>query len=242
MKTIIDYILIILSFLIAIFFYTSFDVENILWNRYKRETINQETINQNKTKEYTGSIPDKDITVIKSKEEWDKVVNTIEYISVIPKSIYKTNIYSLAKWVDFYTKQPNGTSKRKLEEVKKTSFDISSNYIPFYIIELEDGSHILAQMNRGIAKKIQNGERVLLPLGKKIGFSKKAKNLLKPICEEWEVETDYVLYTIDNTWQADNKNKIWIIKLTISALLFIILAISLQLLYDKLSKIKTKIE
>ena len=43
------------------------------------------------------------------------------------------------------------------------------------MIELEDGNSILAQMNRAIAKKIERGEKIELPLGKKIGFSKEAK-------------------------------------------------------------------
>ena len=144
-------------------------------------------------------------------------------------------MYSLAKWVKHYTQKANGTSWRKLAETKKTAFDISANYSPYYIIELEDGNHILAQMNRTIANKIQNGENIELPLGKKIGFSKKAKELLKPICDEKKVSTDYVLYTIDNNWQAENADKIFYIKFVSAFVLFIVLAVILQLAYDKFS-------
>ena len=88
-------------------------------------------------------------------------------------------------------------------------------------------------MNRAIANKIKNGENIELPLGKKIGLSQKAKNLLKPICNEKKVSTDYVLYTIDNNWQSENTEKIFYTKFVIAFVLFIVLAVILQLAYDK---------
>ena len=234
MRKIINYILIMLSLFIGIIFYFSFDVETILWDKHEQESISNEQIKSNTTKDYIGLKAGEGITQINNIEDWNKVLNNIDYVKVIPKSIEKTNVYSLAKWVEHYTKKPNGTSWRKLAEVKKTSFDISANYTPYYIIELEDGNYILTQMNRAIANKIKNGENIELPLGKKIGISQKAKNLLKPICDEKKVSTDYVLYTIDNNWQAENADKIFYTKLIIAFVLFIVLAVILQLAYDKL--------
>ncbi len=234
MRKIINYILIMLSLFIGIIFYFSFDVETILWDKHEQESISNEQIKSNTTKDYIGLKAGEGITQINNIEDWNKVLNNIDYVKVIPKSIEKTNVYSLAKWVEHYTKKPNGTSWRKLEEVKKTSFDISANYTPYYIIELEDGNYILTQMNRAIANKIQNGERIELPIGKKIGFLKKAKDFLQPICDERNVSTDYVLYTIDNNWQAENADKIFYTKLTSSFILFIMLAVILQIVYDKI--------
>lgn len=233
MQKIINYGLIILSLFIGILFYFSFDIEGILWNKYEPKSISIEQIKSDSTKDYTGLKVGEGITTITDLENWDKVINDIDYVKVIPRNIEKTNVYSLAKWVKHYTQKANGTSRRKLAETKKTAFDISANYSPYYIIELEDGNHILAQMNRAIANKIKNGENIELPLGKKIGLSQKAKNLLKPICDEKKVSTDYVLYTIDNNWQAENADKIFYIKFVIAFVLFIVLAVILQLAYDK---------
>ena len=47
------------------------------------------------------------------------------------------------------------------------------------------------------------------------------------------VSTDYVLYTIDNNWQAENVDTIFYIKLVSAFVLFIVLAVILQLVYDK---------
>ena len=235
MQKIINYGLIILSLFIAIIFYIFFDVEEILWNKHEQKSISIEQIKSDSTKDYTGLKAGENITTITDLKNWEKVINDIDYVKVIPKNIEKTDVYSLAKWVKHYTQKANGTSWRKLAETKKTAFDISANYSPYYIIELEDGNHILAQMNRTIANKIQNGENIELPLGKKIGFSKKAKELLKPICDEKKVSTDYVLYTIDNNWQAENADKIFYIKFVSAFVLFIVLAVILQLAYDKFS-------
>ena len=136
--------------------------------------------------------------------------------------------------MDNYTRTSTGSSGRRLDEVKQTSLDISANYSPYYIIELEDGNHILAQMNRGIAKKIQKGEEIQLPLGKKLGFSKKTKTMLKSICEEFNVNTSHVLYTIDNKWEEKNADMIFIEKLAISVVLCIILSVILELGYNKI--------
>lgn len=233
MQKIINYGLIILSLFIGILFYFYFDIEGILWDKYEPKSISIEQIKSDSTKDYTGLKTGEGITTITDLENWDKVINDIDYVKVIPRNIEKTNVYSLAKWVKHYTQKVNGTSGRKLAETKKTAFDISANYSPYYIIELEDGNHILAQMNRAIANKIKNGENIELPLGKKIGLSQKAKNLLKPICDEKKVSTDYVLYTIDNNWQAENADKIFYTKFVIAFVLFIVLAVILQLAYDK---------
>jgi len=237
MQKIINYGLIILSLFIGILFYFSFDIEEILWDKYESKSISIEQIKSDSTKDYTRLKAGEGITTITDLENWDKVINDIDYVKVIPRNIEKTNVYSLAKWVKHYTQKANGTSWRKLAETKKTAFDISANYSPYYIIELEDGNYILAQMNRAIANKIKNGENIELPLGKKIGIfqkaSQKAKNLLKPICNEKKVSTDYVLYTIDNNWQSENTEKIFYTKFVIAFVLFIVLAVILQLAYDK---------
>jgi len=233
MQKIINYGLIILSLFIGILFYFSFDIEGILWDKYEQKSISIDQIKSDSTKDYTGLKAGEGITTITDLENWDKVINDIDYVKVIPRNIEKTNVYSLAKWVKHYTQKANGTSWRKLAETKKTAFDISANYSPYYIIELEDGNYILAQMNRAIANKIKNGENIELPLGKKIGLSQKAKNLLKPMCNEKKVSTDYVLYTIDNNWQSENTEKIFYTKFVIAFVLFIVLAVILQLAYDK---------
>lgn len=232
MKKIVDYSILAIALIIAVVFYFSFDLENILWNKYDRNVISNVDIENNKSKDFTGQIAGEDITIIKTKEDWDDTLNEIDYVTVTPKSIIKTDVYSLAKWVSPYKKKSNGSSGKKLAEVKQSFIDYSSDYTPYYIIELEDGTKILAQINRGIAKEIEKGKSIKLPLGKKIGFSKTAKNLLAAICNENKVSTDYVLYTIDNEWQSKNATKILLEKLAISTIIFFALGVPALIVVD----------
>lgn len=234
MKNIVDYSIIVLVFILSLIFFFVFDLEGILLSRYDKEVISKNDIENNKAKDYTGLYAGDDITLVKNATEWDDVLNDIDYITIIPKSIVKTNVYSLAKWESYYETKRNGSSGRRLAEVKNTTLDISSKYIPYYIIELDDSSHILAQMNRSTARKIEKGESIRLPLGKKIGFSQKTKDMLKPICDEYNVSTKYVFYSIDNNWQKENKDKIMFGKFGISFAIFIVMSVVLQLIVNRL--------
>ncbi len=234
LQKIVDYTLVGLAFILSVIFFFSFDLENILWERENFESIGNQEIEKNRAKDYTGYKAKEDILSISSIEEWEDVIAEVEYVTITPKKIIKTNVYSLAKWESYYQKKPNGTTGRRRADAKKTNFDFSASYTPFYIVELEDGGKILVQMNRGLAKRIEKGENVSLPLGRKIGFSNLAKKLLAPICKKENVDDDYVLYTINNEWQKNNSTKIFLEKFALSFVLFIVLAVLLQLGVDKL--------
>lgn len=234
MKKIMDYFLVVVALVIAVIFYFRFDLEGILWNGREPEVITAAQTETDRVTDYTGKKAGEGILCLTTGAEWDAVINQVDYVTVIPESIVKTDVYSLAKWADYYTKRSNGASGRRRPEVKQSAFDLSANYCPYYIIELEDGTRILAQMNRGLAAKIEKGERIELPLGRKLGFLQAAKNMLSPVCESMNVSTDYVLYTIDDNWQADNADNIFFIKIVAAAVLFFVLAVVLQLLADRL--------
>lgn len=234
LKKIVDYSLIGLALVFSIFFFFLFDLEDILWKREERHPVSLQEIKEGEYRNHIGEKAGEGITMLKTKDDWDKVINEVDYVSVIPKSIVKTDVYSLAKWADHYTRRSNGTTSRKKAEVRQTIFDVYADYSPYYIIELEDGTCILAQMNRGIANRIKKGEKIELPLGKKIGFSSKAKELLKTACNKWDVDDKYVLYTIDDEWEKEKANRIFIEKWAISFGLFLVLAVVLQLIVDKI--------
>ena len=233
-KKVVTGVIVVASLVIAVMFYCMFDFEEILWEKNKTETISKEQIESNRGTDHTGKKAGEGIPSIKTKAEWEDVLNQVDYVTVTPKSVVKTDVYSLAKWADHYTKPTKTTRSRRRAEVQKTKFDVSANYTPYYIIELEDGTHILCQMNRGIADKIKKGETVELPIGKKLGFLQKAKDLLEPICDEMGASTDYVLYTIDNKWEEDNADMIFFVKVGVSVVFFFVLAVGAQVAVDKM--------
>jgi len=63
----------------------------------------------------------------------------LDLITKLTKDGEKTDAYSLAKWIGHYTKRTSGSVGRRLQEAEKRSFDYSSSYSPYYIMELQDG-------------------------------------------------------------------------------------------------------
>lgn len=241
LKKIIDYSLIFVAFICAIIFYYNFDLETILWNQ--QDTVKQNNVlKEDLINDHSGYKAGEDVPIVKTKEEYNKSLNSVAYIAVEAKSVIKTNIYSLAKWEDHYDKNRKGQPTRKRNEVQKSSFDYHYIYTPYYIVELADGSHILAQMNRGVAKQLEKGKITILPLGKKLGFSKTAKNMLEEICKEYNVETDYVLYMINDKWEESHSDVIFLGKIGVSFVVFIILAVIFQLVADKIMNEKKERE
>lgn len=181
-KKIVNGALVVFSLLLAIAFYYVFDLENIFYER-QQEVVSQAEIEANKSLDYSGKKAGDGIKTVSTKEEWEDTYTT-EYITVTPVNITKTNVYSLANWADHYTRRRTGGAGRRRRDVQTELFDYDDNYRRYYVIELEDGTNILAQMNRGIANKIAKGEKVELPLGKKAGLSSTAKKLLSDVIEE----------------------------------------------------------
>lgn len=230
-KKIVDGALVILALLLAVTFYYAFDLENILYEKQVK-TINQTDIETNLAPDYSGKKAGDGIKNVATKEEWDNTYTT-EYITVVPVNITKTNVYSLANWADHYTRRRTGGAGRKRRDVQTELFDYDDNYRRYYVIELEDGTNILAQMNRGIANKIAKGETITLPLGKKTGLPSTAKKMLSSIIEEKNISDTYVLYTIDDEWSKNNATKLFFIKFGVSTVLFFALSVAFLTLVDK---------
>lgn len=233
MKKIVEYVSVIIAIIVAAIFYINFDMEGILWDRQSQKAVSQAEIEADRDKDYSGKPAGEGIIEVKDRATWEGVSNDLDYVTVKPKSVEKTNVYSLAKWADHYYRKKNGTTGRKRAETQTEIIDYSANYSPYYIIELEDGTKILAQMNRGIAKKIaKHPGEVALPLGQKLAYSQAAKNALADICAKQKVSTDYVLYTIDNTWEKEKENVIFFGKAGATAAVCLILGVVFLVIVD----------
>lgn len=230
-KKIVNGALVVFSLLLAIAFYYVFDLENIFYER-QQEVVSQAEIEANKSLDYSGKKAGDGIKTVSTKEEWEDTYTT-EYITVTPVNITKTNVYSLANWADHYTRRRTGGAGRRRRDVQTELFDYDDNYRRYYVIELEDGTNILAQMNRGIANKIAKGEKVELPLGKKAGLSSTAKKLLSDVIEEKNITDTYVLYTINDEWQKRNATKIFFTKFGVATVLFFAFSVGFLTLADK---------
>lgn len=115
-----------------------------------------------------------------------------------------------------------------------------TEYYPYYVIELEDGSHILAQMNRSIANKAGRGGEISLPIGQKERLSSQyVKDSLLTLSRDMGFSTDYVLYVIDDPWQE--ANALWIFwGKVVAALVVVVLVLSMETVVKKVRGRKKK--
>ncbi len=234
MKKILDFIIVIASLAAAVFVFSGFNMEGILLKMNGQEAVSSQEIEDNPGVPYMGRPSGEGIQEISSQAEWEEVLNDVDYVAVKPKSIQKTNVYSLAEWADAFKRRRNGAIGKQKASVKQVPLDLSLDYVPYYILELEDGSHILAQVSQNTAKEMKKGKTDAVPLGRKHGFSQGAKNLLAPICEEYQASTDYIWYAIDNEWQEKHSFEILIGKAVAAVVFFFVLAVILELLADKI--------
>ncbi len=234
MRKILDFILVIVSLVAAVFVFSGCNVEGILLKMNQPEAVSSKEIEENPGVLYMGYPAGEGIEEIHSQAEWEEVLNDVDYVVVKPKSIHKTNVYSLAEWADTFKRRRNGAIGKQKAAVKQVPLDVSLDYVPYYVLELEDGSHILAQVSQNTAKQIKKGKLDALPVGRKHGFSQGAKNLLAPICEEYQASTDYIWYAIDNEWQEKHSFEILIGKAAVAVVFFFVLAVILELLADKI--------
>ena len=230
-KKIVETTLIVLALLLSVAFYYNFDLENILFQK-QLQTINQSQIEENRGTNYIGKKAGDGIKNVTTKQAWEEAL-AIDYITVTPVKITKTNVYSLANWAEHYTRRRRGGTGRKRNETQTELFDYDDNYRRYYVIELEDGTNILAQMNRGIANQIAKGKTITLPIGRKTGLTNTAKKLLSKTIDEMNISDTYVLYTIDDEWQKESATKIFLIKFGTSVIVFFAIAVGALTLLDK---------
>lgn len=226
----------IIGIVVALFVFTNFSAEGFLWEKEKEKTVSQEQLDENLSDTFIGRPAAEDVEQIASKEEFEDMIASVGTAVVVPKSIVSTKVYSLGKWCDAYRRSRTGAARRKKQEVLTSDFlaGIWGEYSQYYLVELEDGSYILAQMNACIAKEIEQGKSDRLPVGYKVGFSQKAKKELTEICQEYGADTEYVFYAIDDTWQQEHAFILFISRAALAVVCLFVVAVGLLMLFDKI--------
>lgn len=223
-----------------------FDMEGILWAQRDQTPVSRAEIENGEWADHTGKNAGDGILSLTSQSQWENLGT--EYVTVVPKSIYKTDIYSLAGWAERSLKNRTGAYRGSKHAHIKRSFDyfmgympnFFTEYYPYYVIELEDGSHILAQMNRSIANKAGRGGEISLPIGQKERLSSQyVKDSLLTLSRDMGFSTDYVLYVIDDPWQE--ANALWIFwGKVVAALVVVVLVLSMETVLKKIRGRKKK--
>ena len=233
-RKLLSYFMVILAFVLTAAFYLCFDLEGILWDSQEQTEISAEQIKKHPKKNYTGRKAGKGILKVKTLKQWNQLKKGVRYVTVTPKGIETTGVYGLAAWSK--NSEEKGKRTKKMQEAIRPKFDYTGEYTPFYILTLEDGNKILAQITRSMAGKVKRGKEVSLPIGRKVSVTNKARELLKEQGEKEHVSLDTALYAIDNHWEKKNADAVFYGKIGITIFAFILIAILLQVLERAIAK------
>lgn len=232
----------VLAIAAALFVFTNFSIEGFLWDKEKDDVVTAKELEEKTSDTYIGRPAAEDVKTITTKEEYDGLIGSVEVVSAKPKTVIATGVYSLGKWSEPYTKSRKRATKRKKAQVLTSTFlaRIWGEYSQYYLIQLDDDSYILAQMNDCVADEIEKGEGVRLPLGHKLAFSQAAKNELDEICQEYGADTKYVFYAIDDNWQKENSFLFFISRILAAFVSLIAVSAIVMFLLGKISGRRNK--
>lgn len=224
---------VVLAFIAAFAFYQKFEPEAFMKKNGKQ--VGMSEIKQNLAKSYAGKTAGDDIPHITSASELEQI-SPNEYVTAVPKNVIETGVYSLKPWVDPYKITKTRTSGRgiystgrKAPEVTDTLTATAPYYREYYLVELEDGTYILAQFNTSYKDAVKNGDTITLPIGLRKTNSNEARTYLEEICSQFGADVTYTLYMVDDEWDQENHFTLFIIRYGAAGVLFFALAVALVL-------------
>jgi len=238
-EKVILYVSTILALAAAIRLFFRWNPENLLWGTETPVTMSD--IEQNKAVDFTGSLAGDDIFRLSGAEDFEGMLNYVDYATAKPVKVIPTGVYSLKPLVShFSSRTVNGHTGvgRRRPEVIKSATGLVENYNQYYLLGLSDGSYILAQLPQSKAAAIKKGKNIILPVGQKMGIPDAARNYLADICGEYGVSMEGVLYTLDNEWYKEHSFTLFIMKFAAASVLFFILAVGLLMTGNKVFGIK----
>lgn len=190
---------------------------------------------------YTGKTAGSDIPRLTGSEELEQLVGT-SYVTAQTSEVISTGIYGIKPWVDPYeitkVRSSNGrmvSSGRRAPEATDNVIQAVEYYQEYYLIQLPDGTYILAQFSDTYRERIENGENVTLPIGIRKTNTEAAKKYLKDICDKYKADNTYTLYMIDDEWQEDHEFTFMVMKFGIAAVVFLVLAVGALTIFYKVS-------
>lgn len=207
-KKVSGYIAAVLALAAGVLTFYFADVEGLLWALQKEPPVNASDIVSAGSDDWLGDVAGREagegIRYLTDGEQWEEL-SGVEYVSVKPAHVYKTDVYRLADWADPSRRSRNGAYRGSKPNTRKMPFDylwgyapyLGMEYNPYYIVELEDGTRILAMMSRSAANRAAHGKS--MPLGEKEHYGGNS-SALKEACDSMGVSMEYYLRAIDEEW------------------------------------------
>lgn len=164
--TIIAYTGTIFALVIAALFFFRWNPEVLL--RKAQTPVTMDMIEQNTIKNFAGAVAGEDILRLSGAADFENMVFDADYATAEAVDVIPTGVYSLKPWAEPYTnRRVNGRiakGKRKASVIT-SSFNMHDDYHQYYLLELADGTFIVAQIPQNDVFALERGNKVLLPIG-----------------------------------------------------------------------------
>lgn len=239
-EKIIPYISTIIALAAAVLLFLRWDPEAFL--REPQLPVTMADLKKGRTANFVGKPAGEDIPRLSGAEDFAGMASGAEGATVEPKGVIPTGVYSLQPWSSHYTaKTVNGrtTRGRRKAEVVRSPLGAREGYNQYYLLEMPDGTYILAQISQSTAAAIEKGEHVTLPVGRKVGMTNTARSYLSGICKEYGASMDGVLYTFDDGWYEEHSFTLFIMRFGAAAALFLVLAVGMVLVGNKVFRVES---
>lgn len=187
----------------------------------KGSPVTMEEILKNPTANFTGKIAGADIPKLSGAGAF----NTMnvppqygtqyenQYVTATPLKVIATGIGSRNSWDNPYEVMGNYRRGRYvLPEVNTIPIFFLGSYQEYYLIELPDGTYILAQFSDIYRQAVNRGTKVTLPIGIKKPNNALEKSYLKTVCEKYDAPVDFSLYMVDDAWYEEHDLLLLLIK------------------------------
>lgn len=246
-KNIIEGIICIGAFAIAVWFYINWEPQTLI--RMKKSTVTMETIQRNPGKNFVGHRPGDDIPILQTAA--DIVTAEGYYMTVKAVDIAPTNVYTFQPWADPYHKVRKG--KRYVSNGKPKARVVQSDFFPndeykrYYVLKLEDGSHVFAQLPSQYVSAIKKGKDVTLPIAKREWLNDGSEEYLEQFSAQYGIKENCMLYFFNNDWYKSNSLLFKSIRLSAAfcvylIMVFVFITIIKKMLGDKTEEENEKID
>ena len=202
-----------------------------------------EDLKRGRGADFVGKPAGEDIPRLSGAGDFAAMTGGVDCATAEPAGVIPTGVYSLQPWSSRYSvRKVNGRVSKggRKAKVVRSPLGAREGYSQYYLLELPDGTYILAQIPQSVVPAIEKGERVTLPVGQKTGMTNTARSYLSGICREYGASMDGVLYAIDNQWYEEHSFTLFIMRFGAALVLFLVLGVGMVLVGNKVFRVDSE--
>ncbi|MFR4350183.1 MAG: hypothetical protein ACLT3H_00770 [Roseburia sp.] len=166
-------------------------------------------IAENPHMDYAGYRAGEDIPRLLSMEEYREGIYTgldfvtVETAEIIPLDAYRLKDPADIHSTDQYLRRGRSFSGRPLEQYTERPRRRDYLYGRYYILGLSDGSYVIAYGDRAYGAAALLGKKITFPIGRLGIANSQEKKMLFEIGEQYPVDTEKILYMINDRKVSD---------------------------------------